>query len=64
MSIRRISRMALEIAAILMVAVSAQALPILSEFYYDAPGSDDGQSFVELAGLPGTSLEGDRKSVV
>lgn len=58
MSIRRISRLALEIAATLMVAASAQALPILSEFYYDAPGSDDGQSFVELAGLPGTSLEG------
>jgi len=42
----------------LLAAVSAQALPILSEVYYDAPGSDDGQSFVELAGSPGTSLEG------
>lgn len=36
----------------------AHAMPFLSEVYYDAPGSDDGQSFVELAGLPGTSLEG------
>lgn len=58
MNIRRISRLGLEIGAALLVAVSAQALPILSEVYYDAVGSDDGQSFVELAGLPGTSLEG------
>ena len=58
MNMRRISQLGLEIGAILWVAVSAQALPILSEFYYDAPGSDDGQSFVELSGLPGTSLEG------
>jgi hypothetical protein len=36
----------------------AQAMPVLSELYYDAPGSDDGFSFVEVAGIPGTSLEG------
>jgi hypothetical protein len=58
MNIGRISRWGLEVGATLLVAVSAQALPILSEVYYDAPGPDDGQSFVELAGLPGTSLEG------
>ncbi len=58
MKIRQISRLGLEIGASLLLAVAAQALPILSEVYYDAPGSDDGQSFVELAGLPGTSLEG------
>jgi len=46
------------VGATLLAAVSAQALPILSEVYYDAPGSDDGQSFVELLGSPGTSLEG------
>jgi len=39
-------------------AGGAQALPVLSEVYYDAPGSDDGQSFVAIAGDPGTSLEG------
>lgn len=50
--------MGVEIGAILMMAASVQALPILSEVYYDAPGSDDGQSFVELYGLPGTSLDG------
>lgn len=37
---------------------AAQALPVLSEFYYDAVGSDDGESFVEIHGAPGTSLEG------
>ena len=37
---------------------AAQALPVLSEFYYDAVGSDDGESFVEIYGAPGTSLEG------
>lgn len=36
----------------------ASALPVLSELYYDAVGSDDGESFVEIYGLPGTSLEG------
>jgi hypothetical protein len=39
-------------------AASGTALPILSEVYYDAVGSDDGQIFVEIAGAPGTSLEG------
>jgi hypothetical protein len=41
-----------------VAAGGAQAMPILSEVYYDAVGSDDGQSFVEIAGDPGTSLEG------
>ena len=36
---------------------AAQALPVLSELYYDAVGSDDGESFVEIHGLPGTSLD-------
>ena len=37
---------------------AVQAMPVISELYYDAPGSDDGRSFVEIAGLPGTTLEG------
>lgn len=37
---------------------AASALPVLSELYYDAVGSDDGESFVELYGLPGTPLDG------
>jgi hypothetical protein len=36
----------------------AQGMPVISELYYDAPGSDDGLSFAELAGAPGTSLDG------
>jgi hypothetical protein len=36
------------------------ALPVLYEVYYDAPGADAGLVFTELAGAPGTSLEGFR----
>jgi PEP-CTERM motif len=45
-------------ALAVLASGSAQALPVLSELYYDAVGSDDGESFVEIHGLPGTSLEG------
>jgi hypothetical protein len=48
-------------AALLVLAlmpVAAQALPVISEFFYDAVGSDDGLSFVELYGTPGSSLAG------
>ena len=31
---------------------------MISEFFYDAVGSDDGLSFVELYGTPGASLTG------
>ncbi len=46
------------ITGILLMATTSQAMPILSEIYYDAPGLDDGQSFVELAGMAGTPLDG------
>ncbi len=36
----------------------ASALPVISEVFYDAVGSDDGSIFVELYGEPGTPLEG------
>jgi len=39
-------------------AVPAGALPLLSEVYYDAVGSDDGRGFVELVGAPGTVIDG------
>jgi len=39
-------------------AAAGTAMPVLSEVYYDAVGSDDGQIFVEIAGAPGTSLDG------
>jgi len=50
------------LAAALLGAVAAPtpafSLPILSEVFYDASGSDDGQSFVEIYGEAGTSLDG------
>ncbi len=61
MSFRMIG-FASELAGVLFLGVSivggATAMPWISEVYYDAPGSDDGQSFVELAGAPGASLDG------
>ncbi len=39
-------------------ASPATALPLISEVFYDAVGSDDGLSFVELYGAPGTVLDG------
>jgi hypothetical protein len=41
-----------------LVAAPARAVPIISELFYDAVGTDNGQSFVELAGVPGSSLDG------
>lgn len=37
---------------------SAAGTPLISEVFYDAPGSDSGKVFVELYAAPGTSLEG------
>jgi hypothetical protein len=41
-----------------LAPASARALPLISEVFYDATGSDNGKSFVELYGTPGTSLDG------
>jgi hypothetical protein len=46
------------LAAALALPAPASALPLISEAFYDAVGSDDGQSFVELHGAPGTDLAG------
>ncbi|MCG8591086.1 MAG: PEP-CTERM sorting domain-containing protein [Proteobacteria bacterium] len=43
---------------VLSAASGAGANPVLSEVFYDAVGSDNGLSFVELYGTPGTSLDG------
>ena len=40
------------------VPSAAAALPLISEVLYDAVGSDNGQSFVELYGTPGMNLTG------
>jgi hypothetical protein len=42
----------------LLAAPSAQALPVLSEVFYDAVGTDEGQGFIELYGAPGSPLDG------
>jgi hypothetical protein len=43
----------------LLAPLAAQSVPILlSEVFYDAAGTDNGLSFVELYAAPGTSLDG------
>jgi hypothetical protein len=46
------------LALVLLGGGPAAALPLLSEVFYDAVGTDDGQSFVELYGTPDSSLDG------
>lgn len=41
-----------------MSGFRADAVPVLSELFYDASGSDAGLVFVELFGSPGESLDG------
>jgi hypothetical protein len=41
-----------------LAAQPGAALPLISEVYYDATGSDNGLSFVELYGAPGASVDG------
>jgi hypothetical protein len=55
---RCFSMLSLILLAALALTGSSQASPILSEIYYDAVGSDDGHSFVEIQGEPGTLLDG------
>ena len=43
---------------LVLIPAAAHALPVISEFFYDAVGSDDGLSFIELYGAPGTPLAG------
>jgi hypothetical protein len=43
---------------LMLAPASASCLPLLSEVFYDAVGSDDGKVFVELFGEPGSSLDG------
>jgi len=41
-----------------LIGSTAVASPVISELFYDAPGSDAGLVFVELFGTPGDSLDG------
>jgi hypothetical protein len=43
---------------LLLLPAASHALPVISELFYDAAGSDDGFSFFELYGEPGSSLAG------
>ena len=56
----RLARAAAPALALFLVTAGAEALalPVISELFYDAAGSDDGSGFVELYGEPGTPLEG------
>lgn len=49
---------ALALVAASLGASEARALPLISELFYDAVGTDDGRGFVELYGTPGASLDG------
>jgi hypothetical protein len=55
--LRNLSLLALSVGFGLVPA-HARALPVISEVFYDAEGSDNGKSFVELYGAPGASLDG------
>lgn len=52
------TRSILPLAILLCAAQPVAALPLLSEAFYDAVGSDDGLSFVEIHAAPGTVLDG------
>jgi len=41
-----------------LAPLGASASTLISEVFYDAIGSDNGLSFVELYGTPGSSLDG------
>lgn len=46
------------IAPVALFGNSVSASPVISEVLYDADGTDNGLTFVELYGAPGTSLDG------
>jgi hypothetical protein len=46
------------VVLLLGLASTAGAVPLISEVLYDAAGTDDGKSFVEIYGTPGTDLAG------
>jgi hypothetical protein len=46
------------LALLLLAPGTSQALPLISEAFYDAVGADNGLVFVELFGMPGTNLDG------
>ncbi len=55
-----IGALLLSVALCPLLPQPARALPFLSEVFYDAVGSDNGKSFVEIYAAPGTILDGFR----
>ena len=51
-------RLLIAVLPSVLIACPATAFPLISEVFYDAVGSDNGVTFVELYGAPGNSLEG------
>ena len=45
--------LAIAVVALVSIPHAAAAVPLISEVFYDAVGSDNGQSFVELYAAPG-----------
>ena len=56
--IGRGARVGLAGALLWIAAAPASALPLISEVFYDATGSDNGKSFVEIHAPAGTSVDG------
>ncbi len=54
--IRRLIHYGIAVLAV-FGAGGASATPVISEVYYDAVGSDNGQSFVEIYGIAGSVLD-------
>ncbi|MDJ0848084.1 MAG: PEP-CTERM sorting domain-containing protein [Myxococcota bacterium] len=54
----RKTRLASLLLGVGLVPSTSGALPLVSEVLYDATGSDNGLSFLEIYGSPGTSLDG------
>ncbi len=55
---RRGVAVGLLVGALAAIAPGASAMPLLSEVFYDAVGSDNGATFVEIYAPAGTSLDG------
>jgi hypothetical protein len=58
LSLRQLGVFSLSLLSSLVPLENARALPWISEVFYDAVGSDNGSSFVEIFGTPGSSLDG------
>ncbi len=56
--LRQLCYLVAPLLAVGLVPATSSALPLVSEVFYDATGSDNGLSFVELYGAAGSSLDG------